>query len=272
VALASTVCPGRHVMGDAGGYDVVWWDPRALVLGVPAPFGVRRDDLIVKDVARGVVADGRSRYDRWKLARQEARDGGSVPSMAFDTAGRWAAGNAAIEGSGDVIIVDAAVADAARTPGVSGAVNPPGSHGRAFGLLVHAVLGQAPLHASREVVEQHAAAEARLLGLGDDEIRAAADRIVRVLAHDLLVRARAAAERGACRRETPVSWVLPDGMLIEGVVDLAFEDADGWTVVDYKTDRELAGGAERYRRQIALYARSIAQATGRPAAGVLVRV
>ena len=46
-----------------------------------------------------------------------------------------------------------------------------------------------------------------------------------------------------------------------------------WTVVDYKTDRELATeGEDRYRRQVALYATAIARATGRPARGVLVRV
>ena len=66
---------------------------------------------------------------------------------------------------------------------------------------------------------------------------------------------------------------LSDGTMIEGVVDLAFEEAGGWTVVDYKTDREMATmGEDRYRRQIALYASAIAQATARPAGGVLIRI
>jgi ATP-dependent exoDNAse (exonuclease V) beta subunit len=44
-------------------------------------------------------------------------------------------------------------------------------------------------------------------------------------------------------------------------------------VVDYKTDREIAvSGEDRYRRQVALYASAIAQATGAAAQGVLVRV
>jgi ATP-dependent helicase/nuclease subunit A len=61
--------------------------------------------------------------------------------------------------------------------------------------------------------------------------------------------------------------------LIEGIVDLAFEEEGRWTVVDYKTDRELAAsGEERYRRQVGLYASAIAQATGAPASGVLVRI
>jgi ATP-dependent helicase/nuclease subunit A len=67
--------------------------------------------------------------------------------------------------------------------------------------------------------------------------------------------------------------MMPDGTLVEGVVDLAFEDAGAWTVVDYKTDRDLLPLDEaQYRRQVALYASAIAQATGQPAAGVLLHV
>jgi ATP-dependent exoDNAse (exonuclease V) beta subunit len=95
----------------------------------------------------------------------------------------------------------------------------------------------------------------------------------RLLSHDLFRRAHAADARGACRRETPVTCTLPDGTLIEGIVDLAFEEGGSWTVVDYKTDREIAAaGEERYRRQVALYVAAIAQATGQPATGVLMRV
>jgi ATP-dependent exoDNAse (exonuclease V) beta subunit len=86
-------------------------------------------------------------------------------------------------------------------------------------------------------------------------------------------RARAAADRGECRRETPVTCTLPDGTMVEGVVDLAFREQGRWCVVDYKTDRELAAeGEEQYRRQVALYAAAIQQATGEPATGVLIRL
>ena len=64
---------------------------------------------------------------------------------------------------------------------------------------------------------------------------------------------------------------MPDGSIIEGVVDLAFEEDGRWVVVDYKTDRELVtSGESRYRRQVALYASAIAEATGQPASAVLV--
>ena len=79
--------------------------------------------------------------------------------------------------------------------------------------------------------------------------------------------------RGECRRETPVTLAIGDGTLLEGVVDLAFLENGTWTVVDYKTDRELAASGEaRYRRQVALYASAVSQATGCPVRGVLVRL
>jgi len=112
-----------------------------------------------------------------------------------------------------------------------------------------------------------------VLGMSEAEAGEAAQIVERLFAHDLLVRARAADVRGACRRETPITCTLRDGLVVEGIVDLAFEEQGLWTVVDYKTDRELASvGEDRYRRQVALYASAIAQATGQPAKGVLVRV
>ena len=94
-----------------------------------------------------------------------------------------------------------------------------------------------------------------------------------MLKHELLVRARRADARGACRRETAVTLTLDDGTLVEGVVDLAFEEDGAWTVVDYKTDREIAtDGEEQYHRQLAAYALAISRATGAPASGILVRV
>ena len=81
------------------------------------------------------------------------------------------------------------------------------------------------------------------------------------------------AARGACRRETPVTCTLADGALVEGVVDLAFEEGGGWIVVDYKTDREIADrGEEQYRRQLGIYTAAISRATGVPATAVLVRI
>jgi ATP-dependent exoDNAse (exonuclease V) beta subunit len=272
----ATVCPGLHSFPDAG-YSVVWWDPGpggGLVLDVKPTFGVRRGDLIVKDVPRNVVADGRGRYDRWHLARDDARASGAAPSMVVQTVGEWAAAaspkaeagsvtqsNSRFPAADQVTVIMASRDDGERPGGV------------AFGLLVHSVLARAPFGATRSVLEDLAAIEARVLGLSERDAAAAAASAQHVLTLNLLARAGAAEARGACRRETPITCTLPDGTMIEGVVDLAFEEHGTWTVVDYKTDRELAAsGEDRYRRQVALYASAIAQATGRPASGILIRI
>ena len=80
VARASTVCPGLHHFGARApaGYDVVWWDPSALQLGADPPFGLRRQELISKDVSPGVVAAGERRYLAWRQLREAAVAAGGV--------------------------------------------------------------------------------------------------------------------------------------------------------------------------------------------------
>ena len=57
-----------------GGYSVVWWDPGAL-RPTRREAAVRRPPRGSDRQGRaaGVVADGRGRYDRWRLARADAR-------------------------------------------------------------------------------------------------------------------------------------------------------------------------------------------------------
>jgi ATP-dependent exoDNAse (exonuclease V) beta subunit len=83
---------------------------------------------------------------------------------------------------------------------------------------------------------------------------------------------RRARRSSALRRETPVSWIDADGTLIEGVLDLAFDEDHTTVVVDFKTDHELAAGESRYRAQVAQYASAVARATGRATRAVLFRV
>ena len=98
------------------------------------------------------------------------------------------------------------------------------------------------------------------------------------LAHQILNRASAAMTQGNCRREVPVAVSRDDGTLTEGVVDLAFFERDAetslgrWTVVDFKTAKELHAALDVYRRQVALYTDMIARATDVEAVPVLVRV
>jgi ATP-dependent exoDNAse (exonuclease V) beta subunit len=102
-----------------------------------------------------------------------------------------------------------------------------------------------------------------------EEIRAASAVASAVLAHDLMARARRAA---SLRRETPVTWLQPDGTMIEGVLDLAFDSDGVTTVVDFKTDHELAAGESRYRAQVQQYVSAVTRASGRPAKGILFKV
>jgi ATP-dependent helicase/nuclease subunit A len=55
--------------------------------------------------------------------------------------------------------------------------------------------------------------------------------------------------------------------LIEGVIDLAFEEEDGWVIVDWKTDEVddpavLVARKEAYQRQVKLYAEAWQTLTG----------
>jgi ATP-dependent exoDNAse (exonuclease V) beta subunit len=65
---------------------------------------------------------------------------------------------------------------------------------------------------------------------------------------------------------------LPDATLVEAFADLVFQEGARWTVVDFKTDATIAGRAEPYRRQIALYVQGIAETTGEEARGVLLAI
>src|SRR6266508_3767877 len=68
----------RHSLGageERGGgteFSVVWWDPRGLKLGAEAPLGIRRPELIMKDVAPAIVESGLVAYNSWRERRQQA--------------------------------------------------------------------------------------------------------------------------------------------------------------------------------------------------------
>ena len=277
----------------------MWWDPSALHLGATPPFGVRRGDLVVKDVPKNVVADGRSAFDRWTLARLDARTAGSRPSVAVMTVRDLVeASQATVSSSSSVAGAVSARGGARQDSGgrVPAGIDPAtvaivnvageaevardGPGGAAFGTLVHAVLAHAPFDATAERLQALARSEATILGLSATDAGRAATRVARVLGHELLRRAARAAARGACRRETPVSFVLRGDatdassapVLVEGIVDLAFEEDGRWITIDYKTDRELAEATDRYRWQVAVYAHAVGVATLQPTEAILMRV
>jgi ATP-dependent helicase/nuclease subunit A len=73
---------------------------------------------------------------------------------------------------------------------------------------------------------------------------------------------RAAAAAGRCHREHPIVWCAADGTLVEGTIDLAWNDEHGTTVLDFKTDRELEQDRARYERQLAIYCAAVGAARG----------
>ena len=56
------------------------------------------------------------------------------------------------------------------------------------------------------------------------------------------------------------------GSLAEGVLDLAYREvdagSDGWTVVDFRTNREFSTASSHYVAQVRLYLQAVVAATG----------
>jgi len=267
-----TVAPGAHRISTSPRYqiDVTWWDPHILGLGVTSSFGLHRDDLIVKDGNMFAVEERLQDYERWRTDRATALANGKRQSVRVQTATAWAV-EASKQGI-DSVIAETAAIQIVELPGQA---RPRGAR---FGTLVHTVLATVPLDADEQLIRRVAQTHARLLTASatedakivtQAEVKAAVAIVSAVLEHDLMRRARASRN---VTRETPVSWVQKDGMLIEGVLDLSFEEDGATTVVDFKTDHELAAGESRYRAQLQQYVSAVARATGRPASGILFRV
>ena len=269
-ARPTTVAPGCYE--HAAGYRVVWWDPHVLALDTGFPFGLRRDDLIAKDGDPAAVAARLDAHTHWQAARSAAIARASVPTITTVTATDAAADRERPLADA----VDAArieVVDLGRTVGRP--------FGPAFGTLVHATLATIPLDADGELIGRVARTQGRLLlGFGegvDEEVYAAAEAVAAALHHPLFERVRAAGRVGRCARELPIIWQAPDGALVEGTIDLVFEeeaDEGGrrFVVLDFKTDRELDADAERYRRQLAVYCQALTALRGAETRGILMRV
>jgi ATP-dependent exoDNAse (exonuclease V) beta subunit len=282
-ARTTTVAPGEYVFGidgipdssnprtanrePAGAYRVVWWDPRVLALDAGTSFGLRRDDLIAKD---GDAAGGGQRlaaYRAWESARAAAMTSAREPSLVSRTVTQIAADRERPSIDSAAIPIEVV-----GVPRVSGR-----PFGPRFGTLVHTTLATVPLDADEATVRAVASTAGRiLLGTGDgvdDEVYAVVEAVMAVLRSPLFDQVRAASAAGRCYRELPLIWQAPDGILVEGTIDLAFEERDGqFVVLDFKTDRERDVEGERYRRQLAIYCQALAALRGGQVRGVLMRV
>ncbi len=136
-----------------------------------------------------------------------------------------------------------------------------GRAGTNIGRAVHAVLQVVDMHTGvglEDIAKAQAAAEG-VPGRADDIARLAR----RALGSPIVKRAL---DSGRWWRETPVAGPVGDG-IVEGFIDLLFEEEDGFVIVDYKTDAlgtedEIERAMARYRLQGGGYALALSRAIG----------
>jgi hypothetical protein len=279
-ARPETVCPGLHEFGakGEGAYSVTWWDPNALQLSADAPSGIRRPELITKEADPKVIADGLRVYKNWRASREAASKAGAEPSMLVQPATVWASVARTVPGRRspfDLEQTGEGGRSAEPTSGDSRAALPdveilpvdlPSDRptGRRFGSLVHSVLSAVPLEANEGTIRGIAEVHGRILGASTEQIAAAPASVAAFLAHPVMARAREAAgrESSSLQRELPVTLRAESGELVDGTIDLAFEEESAIVLVDFKTDADLASLA-RYQRQLQAYGAAMQKVTGR---------
>ncbi|MFL6279792.1 MAG: UvrD-helicase domain-containing protein [Vicinamibacterales bacterium] len=248
-------------------YTVVWWDPHVLTLGRDSDYGLRSADLIVKDGDPASVAARLMEYEAWRAERDAVAARARIPSLKVRTATSVAVDRAFLDGGQPPQIEIMDLSRSSERP-----------FGPRFGTLVHATLAIVPLDADDRVIASVAQAQGRILPTAgkdpyaDEEVYAAAEVVSSLMRSPLFDRVRTAARSGRCDRELPIIWRAPDGTLIEGTIDLAFDDGSGLTIVDFKTDRELSMDLDRYTRQLTVYCRALGTIRKTSAVGILARV
>jgi ATP-dependent exoDNAse (exonuclease V) beta subunit len=137
-----------------------------------------------------------------------------------------------------------------------------GRGGTSLGRAVHSVLQTIDL-ATGNGIEETSRAQAAAEGLPARAPEVA--RLSRVAVDSPTVRRAVAASK--YWREVPVAIPVGDGVL-EGFIDLLFQEDGGLVVVDYKTDavdsENLEGYLTRYKLQGGAYALAAQRATGMP--------
>jgi ATP-dependent exoDNAse (exonuclease V) beta subunit len=256
------VVPRPPVDADTGGF----W--KELVSRLPAS-----DDADVRTVDAEAIPlaqlPGRGR-ELWALAGAEGPDA---------VAARWETERRALVArAAERPYVPARATDVAARGADEGArmslVPAGGGSGRNFGSLVHKLLEWVPLDmpAESRVARLVAMAEAMApsYSLDPTAARQASAQAARALALPLFDRARQAA-----RAWRELGLWFPDGeYLVEGVVDLVFEEDGRLVVVDYKSDAieeaQALAQAAHHAPQLQLYGRGLAQALGLPVGERLV--
>jgi len=274
-----SVSPGLH-RPQVGDHRVVWWDPSEL----PAPTSQARSSsrltkYLKEDDGKLRSGEGIRAHEQWREQRASNRALGAKPEWNVVTATAYSSVIGVSERAD--IVHDKLEVASAKTPYLPDVavetieIDFLRPHGKRFGTLVHSVLSVVALDADRDGIEEVVNVQVRILGATEEEVAAAVETVKRALEHPLLKRAAAAASSGNCRREVPVAVQLEKGIIVEGIIDLAFQDHhedSAWTVVDYKTDFEVTGRLDEYRHQVSLYGLAISLSTGQQARGILLRI
>ena len=143
---------------------------------------------------------------------------------------------------------------------------------RGLGTLVHAVLAEVDFAQPgdvRERVTRHAARHLPQVDGAGGELDEPIAMLGRFLASPRAARIAAADEVHA-ELEFLLAWPpgdpQPGGPYLQGFLDCLYRDADGWHVIDYKTNRAseatLAAVAANYELQMSVYALAVEQILG----------
>jgi ATP-dependent helicase/nuclease subunit A len=217
-------------------------DRAALAAAAPAAFRVALAGPPPEE--RDAILTERKTWEAERAERlRAAREGGKLLAVASDLAAH------------EFVVPDGAPPDRSRA--------------QRIGTAVHAVLQRVDLAAPEDVAEL--AAEVAAENDVADEAGTVGALVRAALDHELVRRA-ARAER--LYREVPVN-VQVGGTVLEGFIDLAFEEEGEVHLVDYKTDEvpeaEVESHAEGYRLQMGAYALAAARVFGRrPASASLL--
>jgi ATP-dependent helicase/nuclease subunit A len=195
-----------------------------------------------------------------EVATGTGRDAPGVAAAPQETLAAWRAERDALIARGR--------AGSAAVVRPSASAAPPRNRagkGQLRGRLVHAALATLDLAGPPDVAPDVAEVVAALgagLGASPDVVRSAAHLVRRAVALPVWQRARRATW---VAREVAVTAEL-DGTLVDGRIDLAFEEEGGLVVVEFKTAEAPAGTEE----QTALYADALARVLARPVREVVV--
>ncbi|MEE0510076.1 MAG: helicase-exonuclease AddAB subunit AddA [Peptococcaceae bacterium] len=133
--------------------------------------------------------------------------------------------------------------------------------GAAMGTLMHQVVQWLPLQLQdRGTIEAALdALQARALLTAEERAAVDVDMLETFYQSDFVQRIM----REGIHIEHEMSFTMHlDDYMVDGQIDLFFETKDGYEIVDFKTDRSM--NADRYRKQLVLYAQALQAARGKP--------